>query len=465
MSAAYMIAQTDKQVIVLEDGTIGGGETGRSTAHLSFAIDDTYMALQKRFGKTGARLAAESHMVAVDKIESIIQQEHIPCDFSRLNGYLFNSHDKNNLDLSAELKAAQQSGITDISLLQAAPLPGAPTGAALRFGKHAVFHPLKYLAGLARAITHMGNHIHTHTRALSIDEQNGIFTITTPLGIITARHVVVATHDPIVKCDIPKRNIAYRSYAITLPCPKDTIPYALYWDTETPYHHMRVCRHTDTEDIIVAGGGDHRTGHNGSIEESNERFTEIENWVRQFAPDIGPITHKWSGQVMEPTDYLAYIGRIRHGSNLYVITGGSGHGLTHGTIAGIILSDVITGRHNKWEAIYNPMRRLGVYKRLIPYWLGNFAQRFKFLTLARTSIDDIKPGTGAVIKQGLNWLAVHIDAKGTLHCFSARCTYSGSLLTWNALEHTWDCPTYGSRYHCLDGSVLNGPSNIPLPRI
>lgn len=462
MSVAYMIAQTGKRVVVLEDGIIGGGETGRSTAHLSFAIDDTYAALQKRFGKDGARLAAESHIAAIDYIEEIVRREGIDCDFERLNGYYFNPAGKENMKLERELVAARESGVRDIAMLPTAPLPGIPTGAALRFGQQGVFHPLKYLAGLASALVSNDNQIFTNTRATSIEEKGEQFEIDTPNGRVAATQVVVATNDPIIKCDIPQRNIAYRSYAITMRCKRGAIPYALFWDTDEPYHHLRVCRYTEEEDLLLAGGCDHRTGQNGSIEESDNCLAEIEKWVRTFVPNASRPIHKWSGQVMEPIDYLAYIGRVKPNSNLYVVTGGSGHGLTHGTIAGIILADMIAGKRHKWQDIYDPMRRLGVYKRLIPYRLGNFLSWFDFLRPAGGDVDNVKRGLGKLVKHGLKWIAMYRDKQGAIYAFDARCTYSGRLLAWNALEHTWDCPCYGSRYDCRDGRVINGPSNRPL---
>ena len=60
MTTAYLLAQEGKGVIVLDDGPIGGGMTGRTTAHLVNALDDRFFELERLHGEKGARLAAES---------------------------------------------------------------------------------------------------------------------------------------------------------------------------------------------------------------------------------------------------------------------------------------------------------------------------------------------------------------------------------------------------------------------
>jgi len=89
MTTAYMLLKEGKSVIVLDDGSIGGGQTERTTAHLSNAIDDRYTEIESWHGQDGARLAAESHTAAIDTIEEIVTREGIDCDFERLDGFLF----------------------------------------------------------------------------------------------------------------------------------------------------------------------------------------------------------------------------------------------------------------------------------------------------------------------------------------------------------------------------------------
>src|SRR5688572_10557520 len=105
MTVGYLLAQAGRRVVVLEDGLVGGGETGRTTAHLSHALDDGYHVLERLHGLEGSRLAAASHSAAIDRIESIVRKEGINCDFERLDGYLFVPPGESPDILDAELEA------------------------------------------------------------------------------------------------------------------------------------------------------------------------------------------------------------------------------------------------------------------------------------------------------------------------------------------------------------------------
>ncbi len=89
LTTAYKLLKAGKKVVIVEDGFIGSGETGRTTAHLSSALDDRYFFLEETFGEDKAKLAAESHSAAIDEIEKIITDLNIDCSFKRVNGYLF----------------------------------------------------------------------------------------------------------------------------------------------------------------------------------------------------------------------------------------------------------------------------------------------------------------------------------------------------------------------------------------
>ena len=152
MTTAYLIAREGKSVVVLDDGPIGGGMTGRTTAHLSNALDDRYTEIERLHGEQGARLAAESHTAAIDRIEAIVRQEGIDCDFERLDGYLFVPPGDARKILDEELEAAHRAGLADVKKVERAPLESFDTGPALCFPRQGQFHILKYLGGLARAI-------------------------------------------------------------------------------------------------------------------------------------------------------------------------------------------------------------------------------------------------------------------------------------------------------------------------
>ena len=150
--------------------------------------------------------------------------------------------------------------------------------------------------------------------------------------------------------------------------------------------------------------------------------------------------------------------------NIYVATGDSGMGLTHGTIAGMLLCDLILGRKNPWEKLYAPSR--------VPVMAaGEFAkedfnmaaQYADWLTPGDVkSADEIARDSGAIVRRGLEKFAVYRDADGSLHERSAACPHLGCIVHWNPGEKTWDCPCHGSRFDAL-GHVINGPANRDLP--
>jgi glycine/D-amino acid oxidase-like deaminating enzyme len=155
LTTAYLLALAGKRVVVIDDGPIGGGETARTTAHLTYAIDDRFYRIAKWHGDEKAKIAIESHIRAIDEIERIVSMEQIDCDFSRLDGFLFEA-EKNDDDLDKELETAHRLGFGQIEMVDRAALKDFDTGRALRFPNQGQFHILKYLSALIRAIEQNG---------------------------------------------------------------------------------------------------------------------------------------------------------------------------------------------------------------------------------------------------------------------------------------------------------------------
>ena len=465
MSTAYLLAREGKSVIVVDDGPIGGGMTGRTTAHLVNALDDRYFELERLHGEEGARLAAESHTAAISAVEAIVEQEAIECEFERLDGYLFVPPRDPKKILDDELEAAHKAGLTDIEKVERVPWDSYDTGAALRFPRQAQFHPLKYLAGLAKAIKEKGGRIYTQTHAKEIEGGKQARVETSGGGVVTAAAVVVATNTPVNDLiAIHTKQAPYQTYVIGARIPLGSVTRALYWDTPDPYHYLRietVGKGAEAHDVLIVGGEDHKTGQQ---DDANKRFGALERWTRHRFPMVEGIEYRWSGEVLEPNDGLAFIGRNpMDAKNVFIATGDSGNGMTHGTIAGILLTDLILERKNPWESIYEPSR---ITLKALPEFARenlNVAKQYADLVLAGDvdSIDEIKPGAGAIISRGLHKLAVYCDPQGEVHELSAVCPHLGCIVNWNTLENTWDCPCHGSRYDAL-GKVIQGPANSDL---
>jgi Rieske Fe-S protein len=212
--------------------------------------------------------------------------------------------------------------------------------------------------------------------------------------------------------------------------------------------------------VLIVGGEDHRTGQ---AHDTDARFDCLEEWARERFPQIEHTDFRWSGQVMEPVDGLGFIGRNPGSENIFIATGDSGHGLTHGTIAGMLIRDLIDGADSPWKRLYDPSRKtLKAAREFARYNLNVARQYLGVVTAGESrSPESIPHGTGAVIRRGVEKIAVYCDEDGQRHEYSAVCPHLGCIVDWNETEKTWDCPCHGSRFSC-DGKVINGPANSGL---
>jgi len=464
LTTAYLLTQVGKTVVVLDDGRIGSGMTAVTTAHLANALDDRYFHLERLHGERGARLAAESHSSAIDRIEAIVARERIACDFARVDGYLFAAPEHGEDYLDRELAAVHRAGLHNVTKDGRAPLPWA-AGACLRFPNQGQFHPLKYLAGLAAAIERGGGRIHAGSHA-DVIEGGKPGTVTTSGGTVTAEHIVVATNVPVNDLVvIHTKQAPYMTYVIGIQVPRGAVAQALYWDTGDPYHYLRIQPLPAGEfDLLIVGGEDHKTGQADDID---QRHARLESWTRQRVPMAAEVTFTWAGQVMETVDGLAFIGRnpMDH-RNVYVVTGDSGMGLTHGTIGGILITDLILDRQNPWQALYDPSRKiLRASGEFVRETVNVAAQYAQWVTAGDVeSVEEIGNDSGAVMRRGASKVAVYRDATGALHEKSAVCPHLGCIVAWNSVEKSWDCPCHGSRFGKF-GDVISGPANTELTRL
>jgi glycine/D-amino acid oxidase-like deaminating enzyme/nitrite reductase/ring-hydroxylating ferredoxin subunit len=476
MTTAYLLAREGKSVVVLDDGPIGGGQTERTTAHLASAIDDQYCEIERLHGERGAQLAAESHTAAIDCIERIVSREKINCDFERLDGYLFLSPNESTDLLDREMEAAHRAGLTDVERVDRAPLEDFNTGPCLRFPRQGQFHPLKYLAGLASAIVGYSGQIFTGTHAIDLSGGSPVRVRTSDGFVVTASAIVIATNTPVNdRVAIHTKQAAYLTYVIGARVPHGSVNKALYWDTLDPYHYVRLqsaasapsdtaIGETASDDILIIGGEDHKTGQ---ADDAADRYRRLEAWGRERFPAMQEVQFRWSGQVMEPVDGLAFIGHNPlDADNVFIATGDSGMGMTHGTIAGILISDLIIGRDNPWQTLYDPARKtLRAGMEFVKETSNMASQYTDWVTPGDvSSADEISADTGAVLRRGIKKIALYRDQHGGLHETSAICTHLGCIVAWNSSEHTWDCPCHGSRFDRY-GHVINGPANRDLDRI
>ena len=477
LTTAYLLALEGKRAIVVDDGPTAGGESCRTTAHLVSALDDRFYQLERLHGEKGARLAAQSHEWAIDQIERIVRDEKIDCDFGRVDGYLFVPPGDDLAQLDRELQAAHRAGLTGVSRVDRAPVASFDTGPALRFPHQGQFHAMKYLRAVADAAKRHGAQIYNGTRVTRIEGGKAAH-VETNRGVIHAGAIVVATNSPINDLvAIHTKQAAYRTFVVGTRVRRNSLPRILLWDTPDPYHYVRIHQVRPGErvdrmrpaqpegyDVLIVGGEDHKTGQANDAE---ERFERLEAWTRERFGEIREFEYRWSGQVMEPVDGLALIGRnpLDH-DNVYIATGDSGNGMTHGTIAGMLLTDLIVGRENPWAGLYDPTRKsLGAIKEFAKENLNVAVQYADLVTPGEVSdVGEVKPGEGAILRRGAGKVAVYRDEHGELHERSAFCTHLGCVVRWNSLERTWDCPCHGSRFQ-IDGHAVNGPAIAALKAV
>jgi glycine/D-amino acid oxidase-like deaminating enzyme/nitrite reductase/ring-hydroxylating ferredoxin subunit len=460
LSTAYMLCKEGQSVIVVDDGALGGGETERTTAHITAVLDRRYHELEKWHGTEQTVAIATSQRSAIDRIAAIIADESIDCDFQRKNAYLFTppTADRNVLDI--EMEAMERVGFTDVEFLSAVPFPMANPGPCLKIPNQAQFHVLRYLKGLVKAIQGVGGKIFCDTHVNNVKDGAIAEALTDSGHTIRAKHVVIATNSPVSNLvAIHTKQSAYRSYVIAAQVDDELTLDGLFWDTEDPYHYIRTEK-IYGKNYLLVGGEDRKTGQD---EDYSVHFKRLEDWIEALMPDIGPIEFRWSGQVYEPVDGIAYIGHDPgHKNNIYVATGFSGVGMTQGTLSGMILADMIMGRPNKYIDIYNPTRKtIATVEAYVKENVNVAAQYADHLKQAEVSEGELAPGEGAIIQHGSEKLAVYRDEYGQVHRMSAVCPHMKALVRWNPVEGSWDCPAHGSRFDAL-GGVLDGPANCDL---
>ena len=459
MTTAYLLAKAGSRVAVVDDGEIGAGETSRTTAHLAWAIDDRIYNIEKYHGEENARLAVQAHQAAIDEIERIASAENIDCDFSRLDGFLYVYPGGEQKELDDEIESCHKLGFTEVEFVERAPFADYDTGRALRFPNQGQFHIMKYINGLARAVRENGGQLFSKTHAL--DWKGGDAPeVKTDKGTIRAKKILLATNYPI-KAETHPKEAPYRTYVIGVRVPKNSVTKALYWDTNDPYNYTRIQEEAD-HDVLIVGGEDHKVGQ---AEDYEKPFDNLESWTRERFPQAENVVYRWSGEVCETHDGLSLTGKYSDSEpNVFLHSGDSGMGMTHGTIAGMLISDLILGRENVWEKVFDPTRiATNPITEFVRENVNNVSQIADWLTAGGDveKPEDLQNGQAAIISNGLTKIAAYRDENGALHKRSAVCRHMGCIVRWNSTEKSWDCPCHGSRYG-IDGHNINAPAYEPL---
>lgn len=389
---AYFLEQKGIDYVLVEGERIGQGITKNTTAKITSQHGLIYDKLIKNAGIEKAKMYLQSNEDALAKYRELCQ--NIKCDFEQKDAYTYSLTDAKQLE--DEVKAVNVLGLK-AEFVEKLPLPFETKG-AIKVGNQAQFNPLRFLSEIAKGLNIFENtfirDIKDHT-AIADDVK------------ITANKIIVATHFPLINKhgSYFLKMYQHRSYVIALQNAPEV--NGMYVDEAQKGMSFR-----NYKDLLLIGGGDHRTGKMGG------------NWqeLREFAKKNYPEAiekYAWATQDCMSLDGVPYIGHYsRQTPHMYVATGFNKWGMTSSMVAAMILSDMVMGKENEYREVYSPHR--------------------------------------SMLKQQLFMNGVEA-VSNLLTPSIKRCPHMGCSLKWNKNERTWDCPCHGSRFE-RDGKLIDNPA-------
>src|SRR5688572_2254747 len=413
ITTGLLLQKAGKSVMIAEAQNIGFGTTGGTTAHLNSFTETPFNQVIKDFGEDNAKLMATALRQALDLIKRNVEEYAIDCGYKELPGYLYARDERESKELENIFEGAQKAG-AEVQYCTDVPIK-IPFEKAIEFSRQGQLHPAQYIYTLAKEFEKLGGVLVEHCRVTGVEE-NAILTVNTSTGSVRANNVIYATHIPPGVNLLHFRCAPYRSYVIAVKLKnKSDYPDALVYDMEDPYHYFRT-QEVDGEKYFIAGGEDHKTGH----EENTEGcFKTLEAYVRNYY-DIEEVTHRWSSQYFDPADGLPYIGHLPgHPTNMFVATGYGGIGISSGTIAAMVLTEMLVAGKSDYEKLFNPNRIKPVaeFKNflmeaadVVGQFFGGFFSREKLESLVQ-----LAPGEAKVVKYENRSIALYKDENGQLH--------------------------------------------------
>jgi glycine/D-amino acid oxidase-like deaminating enzyme/nitrite reductase/ring-hydroxylating ferredoxin subunit len=457
---AWELTDAGSRVVLVEADRIAAGVTGNTTAKLSALHTLIYAKIRASFGADAARMYAQSQQRAVDHVAEVAARLDIDCDLERVPAFTYVESPEHIDQIHAEVQAAAEAGLA-ASFVTETGLPF-PVAGAVRVRDQAQFHPRKYLLGLAEDLVRRGGRIFERSRAVALDEGSPCTVKVEGGATVRARHVVIATHYPVFdRAMLFARLEPRRELVVAAVLPTNRDPGGTYITQEQNTRSVRTAPTSDGRRLLIITG-EHFTPGAGAVTEHWERLI---TWTHDRFPGV-EVAYRWATQDNGTTDGVPFIGPFHLGTrNVHVATGFGGWGMSNGVMAGQLLAAAITDTSPLWADLYDPrrlnlIREAGSLLKLQTTVAGHFiGDRVRGSHV--DSVDDIQPGTGAVIRVAGERCAVYRDDTGTVRAVSARCTHLGCIVHFNDAETAWECPCHGSRF-AVDGSVLQGPANRPL---
>lgn len=458
VTAAAQLINAGKKVAIFEADEIGGVTTGSSTGNLYIAVQPFYQNIYSKFNLETAKAIAQSRKYAIDYIEKNVRDKNINCQFTRRPWYAYTAKDP-RVSFDKEVELFKKMEIP-ISYTVSLPL-------AFKFKKAIVmqnqarFNPLQYVISMAADLAKKGCHIFEKTRIANIEEKE-FCTLKTKHAKVIAKKVFMATHTPINLNPTQLFTAAYRSYVVAVRLKDNQYPEGHFWDLDRPPH--ATCTHavsSEHPELLLVAGSHHKTGQGSDLQ---MHYQEMEKFLSDHFP-VSEIAYRWSAQHYQSADDVPYIGLAsRFAKHTYIATGYFADGLVYGTLAGIIIGDLILEHDNAFTKTYQaqrfkPLASAGFLTREDS---NMFLQYLKDYPLfGSPNYQDIKSGEGRVVEINREKCAISRDDDNQLHVVSAVCTHMKCIVNWNDAEKTWDCPCHGSRF-TAEGKVIEGPATADL---
>ncbi len=462
VTTATLLAGAGKSVVLLEMDGVLRGATGYTTAKVSSTQSTIYQQLVTEHGANTAIAYAAAQEAGLMLVRALVADGDIDCDLEIKPNFVYAESEQEVDSIRTEVDAAQQAGL-DVSFVSEVPELPYEVAGALRHENQAQFHPVKYLGHLLRELDGSGARIFENSRVVNVEEGDSNVVVTED-GTVRAREVVIATGYPILDRGLYFPRVhPKRSYALSGVVPRDKLIEGMYISVDQPTRSLRTIDDGDRILLLVGGEG-HAVGQDDDTEGHYQR---LEDWARERF-DMQEITHRWATQDGETVDKVPYAGTLRRGSDhLFTATGFRKWGLTNGTTAAMLISDLILGHENPFAELYDP-HRITLRESMSKFVKEN-VKVARHLVGDRIShpyganFEDLSPGQAGVVGRGISRKAVYKDEGGELHVVSGVCTHLGCLVNWNPAEKTWDCPCHGSRFG-YDGKVIQGPAVHDLQR-
>ncbi len=461
VTTALELQKAGQKVLIAEARSLCFGTTGGTTAHLNNFFDKSYAEIAKDFGKEGAQQMAKAAQDALALYKQNIISHQIDCEYHLGNGVLFANTQKEVDEIDQIFEATKEAGIP-VERVESIPL-NAPFVKAIAYPGQGQIHPVKYVYALAKVFESLGGVILESCRINQV-ESGEVLEVHSSQVVLKCRKLIYATHIPPGINLLHMRCAPYRTYVLGIELEGDSYPESPAYDMLDPYHYYRTHISGDKK-WLIAGGEDHKTGH----EENTETpFLRLEEFLRKIFK-IKKVSFKWSSQYFEPADGLAYIGHLPAADkNIFVATGFGGNGMTYSHIAANYFKSLFTENKILYNEILSPTRikpfaGFSAFVKENVDVIGSLVgDRFHIPSL--DSLRAIPNDQGELVKFDHHSLAIYKDTKGQITSLRPVCTHLGCNVKWNQTEKSWDCPCHGARYD-IQGDVLTGPSTKGLEKL